>query len=216
MPLICTPIKVRTQKEALSRWRALKGKADLAEIWIDEIRDLDLKNLLKNRPTPVLLKSTLSKNIPLLILGSKWGAEYLDIPDDFSPLLIKKCVQSKGRTKIILSFHDFKKTPSAKILHEKALKMHKLGADIVKIAVQGKTLEEVIRVIALAEDLKQANIKHILISMGKAGALSRVITPHLGGTLMFAPVNPKEKTAPGQLTVKELRSAWNLVKSSHT
>lgn len=91
--------------------------------------------------------------------------------------------------------------------------MKKRGADIVKIAVQARTLDDCLSVILLAQELKHLHIPHILIAMGKKGRLSRILTPHVGGTLMFAPIKKSEATAPGQLTVKELRKAWKLIKS---
>ena len=51
---ICVPIREKTQKMALKRLSEMKGKADLAEIWLDHIKDLDLKKLLKDAPSPVL------------------------------------------------------------------------------------------------------------------------------------------------------------------
>jgi len=85
--------------------------------------------------------------------------------------------------------------------------MKKTGATIVKIATQAQKLQDTFTILALAQ-----KIPHILIAMGKKGMLSRVLTPFLGGVMMFAPLSQKEATAPGQLTVKELKEAWSLIK----
>ena len=90
--------------------------------------------------------------------------------------------------------------------------MKKRGADIVKISVMARSLNDTVRVITLAKQLQSEKIPHILIAMGKKGALSRVLTPTLGGTIMFAPLTKSKSSAPGQLTVGELRSAWKLLK----
>ena len=90
--------------------------------------------------------------------------------------------------------------------------MKKRGADIVKIAVMANILDDTFSIISLAQTLKEEGIAHILIAMGEKGILSRVITPLLGGNIMFAPLTKKGSTASGQLTVKELRKAWGMFK----
>ena len=74
-----------------------------------------------------------------------------------------------------------------------------------------KGIEDTIRIITLAKMLEMKKIPHILIAMGKKGALSRILTPTLGGTIMFAPLTRGKSSAPGQLTAKELREAWELI-----
>ena len=90
--------------------------------------------------------------------------------------------------------------------------MKKRGADIVKIAVLSNSKEDTLSVIFLAQTLQSENIPHILIAMGKKGILSRVITPFLGGTIMFAPLTKNQASASGQLTVDELRKAWGMIR----
>ena len=224
-------------KKAMSK---IRGKADMAELWLDHIRDLDIGNLLKNKPLPVicvckrpnekgLFKGSWPDVADILLTASRNGAEYIDLPFDMPKNLNKKCVQMvKGcksavvdqmsnvkcqRSKVIISLHDFKNTPSVEMLVKKAMEMRKLGADIVKISVTAKTFADAVKVIILAKELEQRKIPHIVISMGKKGILSRVLTPMLGGTIMFAPLTKTKSSAPGQLTVDELRSAWSDLKT---
>ena len=89
--------------------------------------------------------------------------------------------------------------------------MKKRGADIVKIAVMARSLEDTFAIISLAQLLQAEKMPHILIAMGKKGILSRVLTPFLGGTIMFAPLRAGKATASGQLTVSELKKAWRML-----
>jgi len=228
---ICTPIKERTQKNVLKRLKELKGKVDLAEIWLDQIKDLDVKTLLKKPYLPVIcvcrkpfekgsFKGTYSQMADLLFNAAKSGAGYIDIPlqglrtknSGLSRLIKKKSQIRNLKSQIIISHHDFKKTPSLSCMLKTAHEMKKRGADIVKIAVMARSLEDTFTVISLAQILQAEKIPHILIAMGKKGILSRVITPFLGGTIMFAPLTVKKATASGQLTVLELKKAWSLIK----
>ena len=229
--LICTPIQEKSQNVTLKKLKTLKGKVDLAEIWLDHIQDLDIKSLLKNKPIPVLcackkpadkgrFKGTYSQMADLLSDASRYGADYIDIPlsglrkqDSGLSRLIKKKSQIRNqKSQIIISHHDFKKTPSLNWMLKTAHEMKKKGADIIKIATMAKSLEDTFTIISLAQLLQAQNLPHILIAMGKKGVLSRVLTPFIGGTIMFAPLIAKKASASGQLTVSELKKAWSLIK----
>ena len=221
--LICTPVKTHHQKEAVSLLKKLKGKVNLAEIWLDQIRDLELKKLIKESPLPViavvkrpsdkgLFKGTYKQMAELLTQADLAGAKYVDFPDSMPTKAFPRARKAVKKAKIIISHHDFKKTPALKNMLSRALKMRRMGADIVKIAVNARSHEDTFTVIALAQLLQAEKIPHILIAMGEKGKLSRILTPHLGGTIMFAPISNKGSTAKGQLTVKELKYAWSLIK----
>ncbi len=205
-------------KEAKKALILAKKHADMAEIWLDHIKDLNIADLLKNKPLPVIcvckkpaekgrFKGTNKELIETLSDSLRHGADYIDVPFSFrnSKLDIRN-------SKIIFSFHDFKKTPTLTSMLKKAEEMKKAGADIVKISVMAKSYADTVQVIALAKHLQSKKIPHIIIAMGKKGALSRILTPTLGGTIMFAPISKTKSSAPGQLTVKELREAWSLIK----
>jgi len=208
---------------ALKRLSELKDKADLAEVWLDHIKDLDIKELLKKAPLPVLcvykkpsekgrFKGTYSQMSELLMLAAKNGAKYVDMP--FEGIKKLNSIFDFRSSILVISYHDFKKTPSIASLLKKAREMKKRGADIVKIAVTANSMEDTFSVIFLAQILQSEKIPHILISMGRKGILSRVITPFLGGTIMFAPLTKNQASASGQLTVEELKRAWGMIKLS--
>ncbi len=215
---IAVPIRETSQKKALQALKIVRGKADLAEVWLDHIKDLDLKALIKNASIPLIcvckkpieggrFKGSYKEAQNLLLEAAKYGAKYIDLP-------LKGTTNSKLPTpnsKLIVSYHNFKKTPSTSELMKKAHEMRKKEADIVKIAVKANSLDDTLSLILLAQKLQSENIPHILIAMGKKGVLSRVLTPHLGGDIMFAPLDKKGSTAPGQLTVSELRKTWSMV-----
>ena len=233
---ICVPVKEKSQAKVMKVLSEVSKSADLAEVWIDQIEDLDLKSLIKNSPVPLvcackrteeggLFSGTYNQMADLLIQAILCGAEYIDIPISMPELLNKKIVQHrqmsdvKGqmlnvkcqRSKVIISHHDFQKTPDDKTLQKIVGKMLKRGADVVKIAVTAKSDEDSLSIIFLAKKLKSEGIPHILIAMGKKGILTRVITPFLGGEMMFAPLKKSSSTASGQLTVGEIKKVWGMI-----
>lgn len=226
--LICTPVQEKTQKAVLERLKKLKGKVDLAEVWLDHIRDLDVESLIKKSPLPLvcvckkkedkgMFKGSDLELSEIITTVLEYSTAYVDIPYGMPKNLNTKITQYQRPTPnaqqstIIISYHDFKRTPPIKELLKKAREMKERGADIVKIAVMAKSHEDTLNIISLAQILQSENIPHILIAMGKKGILSRVITPFLGGTMMFAPLTKTQSSASGQMTVGELRKAWEMI-----
>lgn len=225
---ICVPIQAKNQKEALKRLEeAKKGGADLAELWLDQIGDLDLKTLLKSKHLPVVcvckrpeekgvFKGGFEALAEVLLKAVSCGANYVDIPLQMPENLNKKIVHEarKKKCKVILSHHDFAATPDYSKLIKLSDIMVKRGASVIKIATHADDLDDTVSIISLASYCQGKKTPHILIAMGPKGILSRILTPTLGGEMMFAVLKKSRQTAPGQLTVKELRHAWTLITPS--
>jgi 3-dehydroquinate dehydratase type I len=196
---ICVPIQENSRKAAQKRLKELSEKADLAEIWLDQIQDIDIKTLLKDKPLPIVavckrpaekgrFKGGFETLAEMLQKAIEAGADYVDLPLDMPEKLNKKIVQKarKKGCKVIISHHDFKKTPDYPELVKITEKMAKEGADVVKIATHANSLQDTVNIIALAKYLQGRKTPHILIAMGQKGRLSRILTPTLGGEMMFA------------------------------
>jgi 3-dehydroquinate dehydratase-1 len=119
----------------------------------------------------------------------------------------------RGRSKIILSWHDFQGTSAPYRLADTMLAMAELEADIIKIVVYAHKPADCLALLALIPGALERGQDIIAFSMGPAGKYSRVISPLLGGYLTFAVLEAGQKSAPGQLTVQELLSCWQLLSS---
>lgn len=122
-----------------------------------------------------------------------------------SGVMIKEIIEAarKNDKKVIISYHDFKSTPDDKKLLEIVKKAKKAKADIVKIATLVKTQENLRslgRILLKTDDL-------IVIGMGKRGVPTRSLFPILGSLITYGTVTGS--TAPGQLSVKELKKAFS-------
>lgn len=221
---ICVPIQESTQKAVQKRLNEVKKEADIAEVWLDQIRDLAIETLFSKKVLPIaaVCKRLVEKGrfrggfealSDVLKEAIHCGADYIDIPLDMPEIMNKKIVQKarEKSCKVIVSHHDFKATPDYSGLVKLADRIKKRGADIVKIATHAKDLQDTVNMIALARYLQDLETRHILIAMGQKGILSRILTPTLDGEMMFATLGKTGQTAPGQLTVKELRHAWELI-----
>ncbi len=103
-----------------------------------------------------------------------------------------------GKT-VIVSEHDFEKTPDITHLERIAEKAVALGADIVKIAVMAHSYRDVARLLMFAAGFDKPLV---VIAMGAWGAISRVAAPVFGSLFTYGYVN--KSVAPGQLPIGKL------------
>jgi 3-dehydroquinate dehydratase type I len=209
--MICIPLKQKNSSTLLKEIKKAQKPADLIEIWFDELVDLDAKNKQKifaSNKKPIIYKAAGNLTKIKDILSSKIGFIDLDITTDAK--IIAYIRKNYPKTKIIISFHDFKKTPDSKILHSISSKIIKKGADIVKIATYAKSPEDSFRVLEFLSKLSQKKTA-ICLCMGKYGLITRTSGHLFGNYLMYAPLVLKDKTADGQITAKELSEIQNLI-----
>lgn len=184
---------------------------DMSELWLDEISDLDnafLEKIFRSNKKPIIYKCTsLLKNLNQ-ILAFKPAFIDLDINSSFK--LIQKAKSLSPNTRIILSFHDFEKTPQVGQLKKISEKMIKKKADIIKIATYAKNFEDSLRMMSFLSYLKTHDKAAICLCMGKAGEITRKTGHLLGNYLMYAPVKANQKTASGQINAAELKKIQQL------
>ncbi|MEM2934425.1 MAG: type I 3-dehydroquinate dehydratase [Methanocellales archaeon] len=106
----------------------------------------------------------------------------------------------------IVSYHNFYETPSNSKLRKILKKALSVG-NIAKVAVMAKSYEDVIRMQKLSLEFKGKPI--CIIAMGSLGRHFRAIAPIYGSLLVYGSID--EKTAPGQLTVWELKELRKLL-----
>lgn len=106
--------------------------------------------------------------------------------------------------KIILSSHDFEKTPKLNEMIERYKDMHERGADIIKLAVMPHSEQEVNDLLEAVSTTyeKYSDVKVVGISMGELGRITRIEGYKYGSYLTFAIID--KASAPGQVSVDEL------------
>jgi 3-dehydroquinate dehydratase-1 len=105
-------------------------------------------------------------------------------------------------TLVILSNHDFEKTPSTNELINRLCCMQDLNADICKIAVMPRTTIDVLILLSATNEMKikYAKKPFVTMAMGGMGSISRITGEIFGSSLTFG--NAGKSSAPGQITVK--------------
>ena len=105
---------------------------------------------------------------------------------------------------MLISWHDFKRTPNESQLRTKFNKMKKFS-DVVKIVTVAKSVSDASRLLSLYS-VRSKN-KTIAFCMGDAGKFSRILCLHLGSPFTY--VSLGKAIAPGQFSVDEMKSLQN-------
>ena len=113
--------------------------------------------------------------------------------------------------KLILSSHDFEKTPDESVILERLGQAQDLGADIAKLAAMPNNYQDVLLLLnaTLKARTDFLEIPMITISMGKQGLVSRLAGGLFGSDMTFA--MGVAKSAPGQIPIQELRQAMGVL-----
>ena len=109
--------------------------------------------------------------------------------------------------KVILSFHNFEKTPTLPYLKNQAEKAYKLECDILKIAAMANNMEDVRRLLNFCSIWEKTKI--FVMSMGRLSAMSRVAGFLFGSCLTYGFID--QPVACGQLSVKDLVKYYRIL-----
>lgn len=219
---ICIPIRESSMAAALMQIQEVQKHADVVEIWLDHIEDLNIERLFEVKEKPYLcvhkskrekgkFMGTTEKRFEILKTCVNRGAEVVDINIEVPFKWIKNLAKVKKSTKLLISYHNFQKTPSYRILARLTERMMRLGGDIAKISTFVSNAEDIATLFKLAHYLSKKNIRHVIIGMGAKGKITRIASPLMENEWMYAPVDDKKGSAPGQLTVQELGDLWNKI-----
>lgn len=132
-------------------------------------------------------------------------ADHVDVELRSAPALrsLLKLAENKNVRRII-SFHNFKSTPSAKILAAKAHEAKSHGADIFKVATRTDTLMELGRLLEFMTS-SRSDLALAAMGIGKLGAISRILLARAGSVLIYASVGAATDVE-GQMSLKQLRA----------
>lgn len=211
-PKICVSVAesnlILTKKKAKI---ALDDGADLVELRLDFlsiIEPIRIKKEFEKINEKIILtvrrkdeggkfKQSESKRIEII-------EQLTDMNDSLKDIELRTILENKKKINrkknIIISWHDFNKTPTSNKL-EKLTKLASNHGQYIKIVPTAQTLQDNKRIIELYS--KQRKGKLIAFCMGNKGSISRILSPLVGAPIVFA--YHKKKIAPGQLSLKELK-----------
>jgi len=207
--MICIPI--RKKLKLLDRFIVAQKKADLTELWFDEmsLSEKEINQIFKAKIKPIIYKCQKPENISRYL---NFLVDYIDIDIETPIKFIKYIKNNNPKIQIIISKHNFNETPSNAIIKSFVKKIKAKGADIIKIATTAKQFSDSLRMMSILNEISKGGEKVIFICMEKEGKITRLAGHLLGNYLMFAPLTQAEKTASGQLSFDELQKIIKLTK----
>jgi 3-dehydroquinate dehydratase-1 len=132
-------------------------------------------------------------------------ADYLDVElRSAHALRTLLAIAEKKKVRRIISFHNFKSTPSARILAAKAREARSHGADIFKVATRTDTPRELGHLLEFTTS-NRLDLALAVMGTGKLGAISRVLLARAGSVLIYASVSAATDVE-GQLSLEQLHA----------
>ncbi|WP_105917209.1 type I 3-dehydroquinate dehydratase [Acinetobacter baumannii] len=233
------PITAKTKEQALAQAQVIANTADadLAEFRIDLLSFAsdtkqvialghELKKILGNKPMIATIR-TKNEGSQLEISDADYGKTYqaylknpfmdwLDAEMFRDQKVVSEIVQKAHQKKVlvVMSNHDFQKTPSQDEIEKRLLKQDQMGADVLKIAVMPKSKQDVFTLMNATLKVSQQTTKPLLtMSMGQLGTISRVATANMGGSYSFGMIG--QASAPGQIDVTKLKQILQTVQPTN-
>ncbi len=218
----CVSIAETTPKKLKQTLKIALRKSDYVEIRFDFLKTEQIPQVLEN------VKKDLKKIVCTLRPKSEGGKfagnereriSILKLIAEYNPFLLdvefntikqdKKLVKylKTTKTNLLISEHDFKKTPNFTELKKKLNQMSKFSSN-VKIVTTAKSTDDSTRVLQLYN--KKGEINLIAFAMGYSGRISRILSLYLGSP--YAYVSLGKPIAPGQFSVDEVNKIINLKK----
>ncbi|WP_414469396.1 type I 3-dehydroquinate dehydratase [Methanobacterium sp. ACI-7] len=206
-PMICAPIVEKEFSLVLqSVDKAIKLGADILEFRIDTLKNPDsdeVQKLVAQIDYPLIItnrikseggsfKGSEEERVEVLIESAP-HADFVDIELQTEPELQEEVIRASRST--IISYHDFKKTPSFEELLKVIKKQKEIG-DIAKFAVMPNSYKDTLTVLNVLSEVENT----IGIAMGDIGKYTRLIAPLFGSPLTFASID--KESAPGQLDIQ--------------
>jgi 3-dehydroquinate dehydratase type I len=216
---VCIPIVETTVEKALIAVKEVSRWADLIELRADYLKRVKLGLLLENRRKPFIVthrrkeeggkyKGEERKRLSVLQEAIDLGADYIDVELATERSFFQDLLRNRRETQIILSFHDFQRTPSPKELQNLFNQMVRLRADVIKIVPFARSWEDNLSILSLIPFAKTRKQKIVAFCMGEKGKISRILSPFFGAAWTYASLSKNSASAPGQLTVRELKDIW--------
>jgi 3-dehydroquinate dehydratase / shikimate dehydrogenase len=152
-------------------------------------------------------KGSLAAQLEVLTKAHAAGCQLVDLELQSALKAKPEAIQRlRSRAALILSFHDFRATGN---LEATLQKMLKIPADFYKVVSTATTLFDNV---TMMKFLQTQSDQHSLVGlcMAEQGIISRVLGVRAGSVFTFGAINADLKTAPGQVSARELRSIYRI------
>jgi 3-dehydroquinate dehydratase-1 len=181
-------------------------KSDFVEIRLDlnNITENELKDILKvNKRVLVTTGPASEKYEEFIKIALDMNVAFIDLPYD------SKLFENfdKRLSKLIVSYHNYQRTPYEQGLIEIINKMKTHNPDYLKIVTKANKKTDTMRIL----QLHSFNKNLIAYTFGRNTDFSRFSSYYLGASIIYASLDENSKTAPGQPTMDEVEQVLRIM-----
>lgn len=211
--MICVAIGRSRHKHMMAEHQHLAEQgAKMVELRLDYVTGkVNVRRLLAERPQDCQVIITCRRKED----GGKWqgteearqlllreaiaeGVDWIDLEED-----VASQIRRFGKTKRIISYHNFRKTPDdLRELHER---LARLDPDIVKISTMANVPHDNVRML---EMMQESEVPTVGMCMGDIGTPSRILAAKFGAPFTYATFHHERTLAPGQLSFKQMNEIY--------
>jgi 3-dehydroquinate dehydratase/shikimate dehydrogenase len=211
--MICVAIGRSRHKHMMAEHQHLAEQgAKMVELRLDYVAGrVNVRRLLGERPEGCQVIFTARRKED----GGKWqaseearqlllreaiaeGVDWVDLEED-----IAGQIPRFGRTKRIISYHNFRKTPDD--LRDLHARMARLDPDIIKISAMANVPHDNVRML---EMVQESEIPTVGMCMGDIGTPSRILAGKFRAPFTYATFHHERTLAPGQLSFKQMNEIY--------
>ena len=207
--LLCETVTGRSMADLRAARDA--AVADMVEVRLDGVADLDVAGVLQGRRKPVVVTcrpgweggqftGAEEDRHRILAQALSLGAEFVDV--EWAALHgthrpgFGDIVQSDA-SRVVVSSHDFEGVPGD--LEGRARDMRSYGAAVIKVAVMPRALRETLPLLDIARERDA-----VVVGMGDAGVPTRLLASRFGSRWSYA----GNGVAPGQIPAERMLSLF--------
>jgi len=211
----CVSVAEKTPKRLHQALRRALKKSEYAELRLDFLKPIQVPDALD------LAKRSLKRCVCTLRPKTEGGAfsgterervSILKLIAEYRPYLmdVELSTMSENRdlaryirstkTQVLVSWHDFRKTPKTAELAEKLREMRRFS-NHVKMVTTAKSPDDASRILSVYGRSAKTNL--IAFAMGDAGRISRILCLYLGSPYTYASLG--RAVAPGQFSADEVK-----------
>jgi 3-dehydroquinate dehydratase-1 len=183
-------------------------KPDLVEVRLDRLNERKLiEEIVTRKSFPIIAtnKSDRGQRTKLSQLSdaAALGFDFVDLDYAATDAAQVKQLKSKG-AEVILSFHDYSRTPSKEELARILEAQKSLGGDVSKLVTTAFQPRDNLILLDFLES-QAASARLVSFAMGRHGIPSRILSPFFGAEFTFAALSKKMRKPPSKASKALIR-----------
>lgn len=152
-----------------------------------------------------MMQGTLADQAAILAAAVRAGCQWVDVEIESVQKSGEALLRELRPAKVIISFHDFQKTPPLAPLYRRLVR---LPVPVVKIATQARYLRDNLQIRRLLKAHRRQSPKLVALAMGASGIPSRLLSLLWGSAFTYAASPNHSPAVAGQIPAETMRLVY--------